>query len=194
MKGYIKLRKKALDLLKSKLSKDLYYHGVHHTLDVLDVINKYIRYYKIDPYNAKILRIAVLLHDIGFVVSNKDHEASSVAIAKEMMSDLGFSKEEIEKVKALILATRVPQRPKNKLERIICDADLDYLGRKDFYKISDLLFKELKMYTALNTKKAWNKAQIKFLEAHKYHTDFAKKNRAPLKEKRIKELKQLLKS
>ena len=194
MKGYIKLRKKALDLLKSKLSKDLYYHGVHHTLDVLDVINKYIRYYKINPYDAKLLRIAVLLHDIGFVVSNKDHEANSVAIAKELMTDLGFTKDEIKKVKDLILATRIPQRPKNKLEKIICDADLDYLGRKDFYRISDLLFRELKAHTDLTTKVAWNKAQIKFLEAHEYHTDFAKKNRAPLKGKRIKELKQLLKS
>jgi len=190
MKGYIKLRKKALDLLKSKLSKDLYYHGVHHTLDVLDVINKYIRLYKIDPYNAKLLRIAVLLHDSGFVVSSKNHEANSVAIAKEMMTDLGFTKDEIEKVKDLILATRIPQRPKNELEKIICDADLDYLGRKDFYRISDLLFRELKVHTDLNSKEDWNKAQIKFLEAHKYHTEFAKKNRGPHKEKRIKELKQ----
>ena len=37
----------------------------------------------------------------------------------------------------LILATKVPQKPKNKLEKIICDADLDYLGREDFDNISD---------------------------------------------------------
>jgi hypothetical protein len=42
------------------------------------------------------------------------------------------------------------------------------------------------------SKQEWNKIQIKFLEAHEYHTEFAKKNRKPNKEKRIEELKELV--
>lgn len=182
----------SLDLLKTKLSKDLYYHSINHTLDVLRIANKYIRLQQIDTHNAKILRIAVLLHDIGFVISNIDHEAKSVIIANQMMTDLGFERDIIRKVERLILATRIPQSPKNRLENIICDSDLDYLGRKDFYKIGNLLFKELKAHKIISTKDEWNHLQIKFLEAHKYHTVFAKKYRQPEKEKRIKELKQLV--
>ena len=33
-------------------------------------------------------------------------------------------------------ATKIPQTPLTKLEEIICDADLDYLGREDFFEIS----------------------------------------------------------
>ncbi len=34
----------------------------------------------------------------------------------------------------------------------------------------------------------WNKVQIQFLKNHKYHTDFAIKNRQPNKNKRFEEL------
>jgi len=192
MKGYILLRKKAFKILKSELSDDLFYHGFQHTLDVLHVCNQYIKREKIDDYNAKLLRIGALFHDIGFTVSNIDHEDRGVEIAQKLMEEFGFSKKTFNKVKGLILATRIPQSPKNYLEKIICDADLDYLGRPDFYKISNYLFKELKAYSIIKNQKEWDIAQIKFLEAHKYHTDFALRNRQTKKEKRIAELKNLI--
>ncbi len=192
MRGYIKLRKNALEILNSKLSKDLYYHCVHHTLDVLKVINQYIKREKINVQEAMLLRIGVLMHDIGYTVSINDHELRGIEIAEKLMSQFEFSKDHIEIVKGLILSTRVPQKPKNKLEKMICDADLDYLGRPDFYKIGDLLYKEMKAYSNIENKNDWNKVQIKFLEAHQYHTDFARKNRQPHKEKRIKELQRMV--
>lgn len=194
MKGYNKLRNKALKILNSKLSKNLFYHGMHHTIDVLHVVNQYIKRESIDPYDAKLLRIGVLYHDIGFTVSNVDHEVKGAQIAEEFMLEYNFSKEEIKIVKGLIMATKIPQNPKNNLEKIICDSDLDYLGRNDFYPISYQLYKELKSFSQINNMKAWYKAQITFLTLHEYHTDFAKKNRQPKKEKRIKELEEALKN
>jgi len=192
MKGYIKLRKNALDILNSKLSKDLYYHSVNHTLNILKVSNQYLRREKIYGYDAKLIRIGALMHDIGFTVSNDNHEEQGAEIAEKMMIEHGFSKRDIKVVNGLILSTRIPQSPHNHFEKIICDADLDYLGRSDYYEISELLFKELKAYSIIDNKKDWNKAQINFLEAHKYHTEFAIKNRQPQKEKRIMELKKMI--
>ena len=192
MKGYILLRKKAFKILKSELSDDLYYHGFQHTLDVLNVCNQYIRRDKIDASNAKLLRIGALLHDIGFTVSNMNHEDKGVEIAQGLMEEFGFSEKDFNIVKGLILATRIPQTPKNYLEKIICDADLDYLGRSDFFKISNYLFKELKAYSIIKSKNDWNLAQIQFLNTHKYRTDFAVRNRQAKKEKRIAEIKNLL--
>jgi len=192
MKGYINLRKKSLDILNTKLSKDRYYHSLNHTLNILKVANQYIRREKIYGHDAKLIRIGVLMHDIGFTVSNDNHELLGAEIAKKLMIEHGFSKRDIKVVNGLILSTQIPQTPHNQYEKIICDADLDYLGRSDFYEISELLFKELKAYAIIDNKKEWNKAQIKFMEAHKYHTDYAKKNRQPQKEKRIKELKNMV--
>jgi len=188
MKGYIKLRRKVKAILEQELPDKLYYHALHHTYDVLKVCNEYIRRDKIKDYDAKLLRIGALLHDIGFTQTYSDHEAKGQEIAEELMSEFDFLRKDIEVVKGLIWATKIPQSPKTNLERIICDADLDYLGRPDFYPISDQLFAELKDRGILESVNEWNRIQIDFLEKHRYHTDFARKHRQPAKAKRIAEL------
>ena len=200
MKGYIKIRKKILGILNTKLPKGLYYHGIHHTLDALRVCNQYVKRCdenlirnKLNDHSAKLLRLGVLFHDIGFTVSFHDHELRGAEIAEKLMNEFDFPQKDIDIVKGLIMATRIPQTPKNYLEKIICDVDLDYLGRNDFYPISDQLFKEVKFNSVVRNKLEWDKIQIKFLEAHNFHTDFAKKNRRPNKEKRLAELKKLVK-
>tara|TARA_R110000868_G_scaffold216416_3_gene466548 strand:- start:11709 stop:12296 length:588 start_codon:yes stop_codon:yes gene_type:complete len=193
IKRYLKLRKKVLAILNTNLPKDLCYHDIEHTLDVVHVVNQYIRREKIDNYNAYLLRIAALLHDIGFVVTKVEHEEKSIEIAEQLMLEFDFSPKDIELVKGLIKATRIPQSPKNYLECILCDSDLDYLGRKDFYQISAQLYQELKQSSIVSNKNEWNKAQIKFLETHQYHTAFARKYRQPKKEKRILEIKKTIK-
>lgn len=113
-------------------------------------------------------------------------------MAEEMMTRAGFPNKDIWIVKRLILATKIPQSPKNHLEKVICDADLDYLGRDDFKEISDKLYKELKVTSPDFSKEEWNKKQIAFLQSHTYHTAFARRNRQPKKEERIRELKRLI--
>lgn len=189
MNGYYKLRKAVFKKLHSELPGNLYYHGPQHTINALNDCIPYLKSERITGEEAKLLRIGILLHDIGFTISHIDHEKLGVKIAKKMMAAYGFNHAQYMVVKGLILATHVPQKPKNKLERIICDVDLDYLGRSDFYKNSDLLYKELKEYTQLKSIDEWNKMQIAFLENHRYHTPFAIKNRKPEKQKRIVELK-----
>lgn len=181
-----------LEILNSKLPKELYYHNIRHILDVLNVVNQYIRRSKVDKNEAYLLRIGALLHDIGFIATKIEHEEKGTEIAQELMSELDYSTDEIRIVQGLIRATKVPQSPKNELECIICDSDLDYLGRNDFYEISDKLYKELKKASVVSNEMEWNKLQVKFLETHKYHTDFAKQYRQPKKEKRIQELKKLI--
>jgi len=189
MKGYYKLRKEALDILNKGLSKKLYYHGIHHTQNALLTSKHYLKCENIDGEEAKLVRIGILLHDIGFTVSNKNHEEESVIIAKRLMYKHGFTEKQFLLVKGLILATRIPQTPNTPLERIICDVDLDYLGRSDFYEKSDQLFRELKAFSMLKSKNEWNAIQIKFLQNHQYHTAYGIKNRQSEKEKRIDELK-----
>lgn len=192
MNSYAILKKQALETLETRLSPDLYYHGVEHTFDVLHVVEQYIERKAIEAHNAYLLRLGALFHDIGFIVSNEDHETYSAAIARRHMEALDCDERDIRVVEGLIAATRIPQQPKTELEEIICDADLDYLGRDDFWEISESLFKELKAYGKVSATLDWNKLQIAFLEKHQYHTDYAIKNRQPKKEQRIKELKEMV--
>jgi hypothetical protein len=48
----------------------------------------------------------------------------------------------------------------------MCDADLDYLGREDFYEISDSLKNELIKFGKISGDRQWDQMQISFLEKH----------------------------
>ncbi|NNK11647.1 MAG: hydrolase, partial [Flavobacteriaceae bacterium] len=76
------------------------------------------------------------------------------------------------------------------LERILCDADLDYLGRDDYGKISNLLLMELKRFGVALTKEGWRQKQISFLQKHNYHTPYAQKYREPVKQDHLKTIKE----
>jgi hypothetical protein len=92
----------------------------------------------------------------------------------------------------MIMATKIPQKPKHLLEYIICDSDLDYLGRKIYYEIGETLYAEWKAFDMIENREQWKKIQLSFLQHHAYHTDYAKKKLQPGKDKRILELKALI--
>ena len=92
-----------------------------------------------------------------------------------------------------IYATIIPHNPQSKLEEIICDADLDYLGRDDFHEISDTLRVELREHGKINSDRMWDEIQVKFLTMHKYFTKSAISLRQEKKMKHLEEIKQRLK-
>ena len=71
----------------------------------------------------------------------------------------------------------MPQQPISLLDKVICDADLDYLGRDDFFLIGDALFREMNRNNEISDSLAWNNLQVKFLNAHRFHTNYSIQNR-----------------
>ncbi|MCH6198470.1 HD domain-containing protein [Aquiflexum sp. LQ15W] len=188
MTGYFKLRRIVLEQLKNGLPGNLTYHDVDHVLDVLNVCNQYIKRNKIKGIDAYLLRIGALVHDLGFTKSTQNHEEVGAMMAQEIMESLKMDPAHIEIVKSLIMATKIPQNPKTDLQRIICDSDLDYLGRKDYMEISGKLYEELKSTGMIKTREDWVELQIKFLKNHTFHTEFAQKNREPKKQFWLKQI------
>ncbi len=187
--GYLTFRKFVINELTTGLSPALTYHGIHHTQDVLRVCKQYIRRLKIKGRDAELLQAGALIHDIGFLYTYRDHEEQGAKIAQEMLPQYGFDPQEIDIISGLIIATKVPQEPKTELEKILCDADLDYLGRNDFDPISESLFQELQNVNLVHDRITWDNIQVKFLESHFYHTAYAKKYRQPQKAMRLEEIR-----
>ncbi|UCD62128.1 MAG: HD domain-containing protein [Flavobacteriaceae bacterium] len=188
--SYPKICFEIIEQLKEKLPKYLSYHSIDHIIDVANVCNDYIEYYDIPEEKAKLLRIAAICHDYGFIESPLDHEEQSIASIHDFLAPI-LTDKEVEIISGMIRATKVPQEPKTFYEEILADADLDYLGRKDYDEISTNLFKEYLHLGVVSDNIQWLDLQIRFLENHKFHTDFAKNNREKLKSKKIKELKSL---
>lgn len=180
-----------LQKLHSELSGDLYYHGLHHTLDVVEAaIRIAIAEGISDEETLTLLRTAALFHDAGFITAYKGHEAESCRMAHEYLPRFGYEPRHIVMVSGMIGATRIPQSPKNKLEEIICDADLDYLGREDFDPIANSLYRELKARGMVTDERAWDAFQIKFLENHRYRTATALATRQPAKQAHLQKLRE----
>jgi uncharacterized protein len=187
------VKKFILTKLKKELPKNLSYHSTEHIKDVYSSAEMLAKMEGVDGKDLTLLLTAVLFHDSGFLKQQKDHERLSCEIAKEYLPKYGYTPAEIKRICGMIMATKIPQTPHNKLEELICDADLDYLGRDDFFKVGNGLFEELCMYGILNTENEWNKLQLHFLQKHNYFTASARKLRKPKKDEYIKMVKAKLK-
>jgi predicted metal-dependent HD superfamily phosphohydrolase len=183
-----------LQKLSNELSSNLHYHSKNHVLDVLQAALMYANHEGISDYEKNLLKTAVLFHDSGFTVQTKDHEDIGCDIVRKNLPDFGYASEDIERICGMIMATKIPQNPQNHLEAILCDADLDYLGRDDFYSIGATLYEELKAYNVLQNEEAWNRLQVSFLEKHTFFTSTSIERRTLKKVAYLTELRELVES
>jgi len=177
-----------LDRLEKEIPATLCYHNIDHTRDVRSAAESIGNSELISPYEMKLLLTAACYHDCGFLAVTHEHETESCNIARESLPGFGFSNEEIDCICGMIMATRIPQSPKNKLEQILADADLDYLGRDDFFFIGEKLYDE----RGLTDRNEWNAIQLKFMQAHHYFTQTALNLRGPKKQGNLEKVKALL--
>jgi len=187
--GFLQLKEVILNKLHDELDPKLTYHSVAHTKDVLQQAERIAISERISDCRLVLLiKIASLFHDTGFLFTYKGHEEKSCEIMLEYLDASLFHPTEILAMKNMILATRVPQSASTLPEMIICDADLDYLGRYDFEAISSRLRNEFLLY-AITNEKEWDQAQIQFIENHRYLTDTSIKGRTLLKKEHLEKLK-----
>lgn len=177
------IKQSIITKLEKGLDPRLGYHNVAHTLDVFEqsqVIahNEGVK----DEHDLLLLKIAAVFHDSGFLYVYKNHEEKSCEIATEYLKDT-FNSNDLKRIHGMIMATKIPQTPHNLLEQIICDADLDYLGRSDFEPISKSLYTEFLSYNIIPADCIWDHLQIKFFEIHHYFTksEIEKRNKEKLK-------------
>lgn len=178
-----------LDRLKHELHPSFTYHNMEHTQDVMRAVKAIGLAEHISENDLIILSTAALFHDTGFIISPKDHETYSCDIAHRHLPHYSYNEQDIDWVCRLIIATKVPQNPKNHLEEIICDADLDYLGREDFFEISEKLYEEMTALGTISSRDAYMQLQLDFLFHHRYFTKTAKSTRNKIKEKNLTKIK-----
>lgn len=186
------LKNAILSRLKTETRPCFYYHDYHHTFDVWQATHRMAETEGIDDNYRIIIETAALLHDIGMLESFEAHEEASIRYAKTILPTYGYSEAEIESVSQLILATQLPQQATTIGEKIICDADLDYLGRDDFFIIAHRLKYEWKCQGRLFTLKEWYVLQARFLQNHHYFTKSAIDLREATKRKHLEQILELL--
>jgi len=180
-----------IEKMKRELPPTIVYHSPDHTLDVHDAAIRLAAMEGLDEHHTRLIRAAALLHDAGITVSFRDHEDYSAAIAQEYLPSFGFNEDEIREVKSMIMATKLPQLATSLAEKILCDADLDYLGRPDFFVIGQKLRLEWELSGNKIDLSEWYIIQMDFLRNHTYFTNSAANLRNERKWQNLKEIEKL---
>jgi len=185
---YYKTEHYVLNILKKKLSKDLIYHSLEHTKDVVKAVERIALLEGVTDEGLFLLKTAAILHDAGFIEQYEHNEPIGARMAKEILPKYGYTEQHINTIVDLIHVTAIPHKPINKLQEIICDADLDYLGRDDFETIADRLRRELRAMGKIDSDRKWDEIQVHFLRQHQYFTKTAIESRQAKKEANIQKV------
>jgi putative nucleotidyltransferase with HDIG domain len=160
---------------REKGSSESYYHNFTHTAEVAKVAAEIADASGIDEEEKEAVLIAAWFHDIGHIEICEGHEDVGIEMATKFLKENIYPLEGIDKVVSLINATRMPRNPKNILEQIICDADLHHLGTNNYDLKAELFRNEIEALQGCKVPEVeWLRNNLKFLEQHKYFTDYAK--------------------
>jgi uncharacterized protein len=185
-------RKFILKKMEKELDPRLAYHSVEHTLDVYDAVNRLAEMEGVDNHEMNLLKTAAIYHDCGMLRTYIGHEEAGTEIVQEVLPGFSYGQQDIEVINNMIMTTKLPQNAMTLQEMILCDADLDYLGRNDFQMISMRLKYEWDVLDIKpTTLKEWYQIQIQFLESHRYFTASAIALRQDLKEKHLSQIQEI---
>ena len=184
---------KRIEIIKETLinnGPNLQYHNAPHGLDVWNTARNYGTVANLSYDDRVVLESASLLHDFIFVPRRDDNEEKTASFASSFLPSLGFLDYQVSKIHDLIIATKPSLEPKNFLEGLIRDCDLDYLGRQDYVSISEKLREEWHK----PRDREWFELQEKFLTGHTYHAEIAQVLRNYGKNRNINLVRKVLKA
>ncbi len=123
------------------------YHNVGHTFDVYSRTSYLADMEGVSEEEKTDLLISALFHDVGFSVTYPQNEGIGADIAESFLRENGHPEERVARVRRIILATVLFSKTGDLLEKIIQDADLDNLGRKDCLLRTDAYRRELQTHS-----------------------------------------------
>lgn len=178
-----------LQRLQDELPGYCYYHDYAHTLRVLRAVEELAEGENIGEEMLVLLRTAAVYHDCGFIEQYPDNEPVAARMAMEALPRFNYNQRQIDTVVRLILVTALTAVPNDLEEKIIKDADFDYLGRDEYEQISFLLKAEWQETGRHFTMEEWFALQEKFLSQHRFYTGTAQRLRDPIKQQHLEKLR-----
>ena len=181
------------ELFREELPDGIKYHDANHTLHptrgVVAVASRIAQSENVSEKDRELLIAAAYFHDTGYIREYDKNEPIAARMAGRILKLMGFKPKEIEKIQKMILATDLALEPQTRLEKILCDADLDHFGREDFFKLDGKL-REGRHARGIDVsdEAKWYRGTLEIIKKHQYYTDSQKKLREKEKQKNIQRL------
>ena len=170
------------NLLVCQLPTDRVFHNVHHTINVVQGVVDIGFHEGVTAQEQEILLLAAWFHDTGHVRTYAGHEEVSCELAGVWLRRNNYPEDRVQEVLRVIHATTMPQNPGDRLERIICDADLYHLSFQTYDHYQEVLREEWKKVLQIKmSDEEWAQQNDAFLRKHRYWTDFGRRVLEPKK-------------
>ncbi|MCW3461826.1 Pycsar system effector family protein [Chitinophaga nivalis] len=173
---------------------DLVYHNLEHTHQVVQAASQIAAHYRLQDDELLAVYIAAWFHDAGYLYGpGNQHEENGAKEALHFLQQQQVAENVQQMVQGAIMATKMPQSPKNLVEQIVCDADLFHLGSATYSTRNKLLRQEVALTHEQEIPATqWLAGNIRFLTEHHYWTDYARTLQKQQKEENIEKLKKKL--
>jgi len=171
------LEEKVFEGILDKLPETLHFHGLEYARKVYNQSFLLCRSEEIEQEDRLLVRTAALMLYTGYTQDYHNFQNRSAVISREILPDYKYSDRQIDLICNLILATKRPYNPNNRLEKILIDAKMEFIGRPDYSEQIKLLFRELKENGSKINGQQFKKQQLEVLFDFQFYTLAAQRMR-----------------
>ena len=177
------------ELLIKKTPPYLAYHNIDHTREVVENAGLIAKHENFTDDELSILKTAAWFHDTGYTVKYLQHEEESIKITTGFLKNKQVDADIIDMIANCIRATIYTQKPANKIEKALCDADFMHLGKDNYPEYAERMRKEWNDAGIRTIKKgAFEEESVKMFLDHTFYTNYAHDKLAETKAKNLEVL------
>ncbi len=178
-----------IDFYQKNIGAEYVFHDIQHIKNVVGAVQVIGKACRLSDRELELLQLAAWFHDCGYVEGAEEHEERSCTFAVDFFSKHNLPEQDLDVITRCIMATKLPFKPKDLLEEIMCDADLSHLGKEIYWDRCGRLRQELLMTRSiLMSEQEWIQFEIDFMGNHNYFTKAAQELYLKRKLKHIKQL------
>ena len=174
------------NFLEDKLPNSITFHTIDHAKDVVESAEYIGRNCGLNDEELNIVKVCAWFHDAGYIIQPENHEEESARIATDFLTSNGVNENSISQVKKSILSTKMQQQPNDQISKVLCDADLSHLASDNYLERIEKMRQEwINLSDEKFGKRKFHSISVKLFKRHTYHTDFAKKELQPNKDRNL---------
>ena len=83
-----------LKRMGEELPHNLFYHGLHHTLDVCNAVEEIAKSENINGESLVLLKTAAVFHDCGFIKQYMNNEPLAVSMAEDHLPRFHYTRDQ----------------------------------------------------------------------------------------------------
>jgi adenylate cyclase len=167
------IEERVIKLFDDEAPPNLYFHNstlVRNICNQVELLSPAENLTGEDLINLKLAAVFLLT---GYITDYQKPMEASGRLVEELLPGYGFSPENIGSVKKLI-KNAFTDNPETVADFILHDARFDYLGRVDYLKLTEKLYREMNEYGNSGDWGSWVGTQKKFLYEHDFKTNTAR--------------------